>query len=69
MTRFFVHLFTHTEGQMTPVTIGFKTIDNFHEKLIWQNGFSTVSNHILSIMTLSKLSRLILVFFVFFSVP
>ncbi len=56
---------------MTPVTIGFKTIDNFHEKCILQNGFSTVSNHILSIMTLSKLSRLIHLYssFFFFQFP
>ncbi len=53
MTGFFVHLFTHNEGQMTPVTIGYNTIDNFHEKCILQNGFSKVSNHILSIMVYS----------------
>ncbi len=45
-----VHLFSHKEGQKTPVTIGYKTIDNFHEKCISKNGFSKVSNHILSIM-------------------
>ncbi len=39
---FFVHLFTHKKGQMTPVTIGYKTIDNVHEKCILQNGFSKV---------------------------
>ncbi len=31
----FVHLFTHKEGQMTPVTIGYKNIDNFYEKCIF----------------------------------
>ncbi len=49
---FFVHLFTHKEDQMTPVAIGYKTIDNFHEKA-FANGFSKVSNHILSIMVYS----------------
>ncbi len=46
----FGHLFTHKEVQMTPVTIGYKTIDSFNEKCIWRNGFSKVSNHILSTM-------------------
>ncbi len=29
---------------MTQVTIGYKTIDNFHEKDFLQNSFSKVSN-------------------------
>ncbi len=44
--NFFVHLFTHKEVQMTLMTIGYKTIDNFNESCILQNGFSKVSNHI-----------------------
>ncbi len=43
---FFVHLFTNIEGQMTPVTTGYETI-------FMKNGFSKVSNHILSIMIYS----------------
>ncbi len=31
---------------MTLMTIGYKTIDNFNESRILQNGFSKVSNHI-----------------------
>ncbi len=50
---YFLHLFTHKEGHMTPVTIGYKTIDNFHEKCILQNWFSKVSSHILSFMVYS----------------
>ncbi len=53
LSFFLVHLFTRKEGQMIPVTIGYNTIDNFHEKLILQNGFCKVSNHILSIMVYS----------------
>ncbi len=55
MTVFFCfgRLFTHKEGQMTPVTIGYKTIDSFNEKCIWRNGFSKVSNHIVSTMVYS----------------
>ncbi len=48
-----LHLFTHKEGHMTPVTIGYKTIDNFHEKCILQNWFRKVSSHILSFMVYS----------------
>ncbi len=47
---FCVYLFTHKDGQMTPVAIGYKTIDNFHEK--W-NHMKKVSIHILSIMVYS----------------
>ncbi len=50
---FFVHLFTHKEGQMTLMTIGYKTIDNFNESCILQDGFSKVSNHIFSIVVYS----------------
>ncbi len=38
---------------MTLVAIGYKTIDNFHEKDILQNSFSKVSNYILSIIVYS----------------
>ncbi len=45
-----MYLFTCKEDQMTPVAIGYKTIDNFHEK--W-NHMKKVSIHILSIMVYS----------------
>ncbi len=48
-----VYLFPRKEGQMIPVTIGYKTIDNFHEKCILQNIFSKLSIHILSIVVYS----------------
>ncbi len=63
-----VHLFTHKEGQVKPVTIGYKTIDNFHEKIILQNGFRKVSNQIVSIISKSftKLSSFIHLYSSFF---
>ncbi len=63
----FVHLFTHKEGQMTLMTIGYKTIDNFNESCILQNGFSKVSNHIFSIVVYSL--NQVVYFYLFFTIP
>ncbi len=60
---FYVYLFTCKEGQMTPVTIGYKTIDNFHEK--WKSHEKGINPHFVNHGILTKLSSSVHLYSIF----